>query len=125
MKAFLRKLRNDRKGIALEMAIMLLVITFALSALVLTTSLLQHNKKVRAENQLPRTVALEQIGEAFCAGTAAGTDPSQWIGQYPDYTITVDGLKLTVSAKDSDALLLSVELRQEGDRYTVIQWSYN
>lgn len=125
MKAFFLKLKNDRKGVALEMAITLLMVTFALSTLVLTTSLLQHSKKVKAEKEMPRSVALEQIGEAFCAGTAAGIDPSQWTGKYPDYTITVDGLKLTVTQSNADTVLLTVELQKEGSRYTVIQWSYN
>lgn len=125
MKAFLHKLKNDRRGVALEMAITLLVITFALSTLILTTSLLQHSKKVSAENEMPRTVILEQIGETFCAATAAGKDPGEWSGAYPDYKITVDALKLTVSELDSDTVLLTVELKHEDRKYTVIQWSYN
>lgn len=125
MKAFLHKLKNDRRGVALEMAITLLMVTFALSTLVLTTSLLQHSKKVRAENEMPRAVALEQIGQKFCAGTVAGIDPSQWVDAYPDYEITVDGLTLTVSEKDSDSVLLTVVLQQDGTDFTVIQWSYN
>ncbi len=125
MKAFLHKLKNDRRGVALEMAITLLVVTFALSTLVLTTSLLQHSKKVRAEDHLPRTIILEQIGESFCAGTAAGIDPSQWSGAYPDYDITVNGLKLTVFEKDSDTVLMTVELMHEDGKYTVFQWNCN
>lgn len=125
MKAFLHKLKNDRRGVALEMAITLLVVTFALSTLVLSTSLLQHSKKVKAENEMPRTAVLEQIGEAFCANTAAGKAPSQWSGAYPDYKITVEGLTLTVSERDSDTVLLTVVLQQNGTDFTVIQWSYN
>ncbi len=125
MKAFLHKLRHDRRGIALEMAITLLVVTFALSTLVLSTSLLQHSRKVAVEDEIPRNVILEQIGESFCAATAAGKPTSQWSAAYPDYQITVDGLKLTVSLPDSDTALLTVELKHEGGKYTVTQWSYN
>ncbi|MBQ7330450.1 MAG: hypothetical protein IJW94_01480 [Oscillospiraceae bacterium] len=125
MKAFLHKLRHDRRGIALEMAITLLVVTFALSTLVLSTSLLQHSRKVAVEDEIPRNVILEQIGESFCAATAAGKDVNQWSAAYPDYKITVNGLKLTVSLPDSDTALLTVELKHEGGKYTVTQWSYN
>ena len=125
MKAFLHKLKNDRRGVALEMAIILLVLTFALSTLVLTTSLLQHSKKVKAENEMPQTVALEQIGQSFCAGIAAGQVPDQWHGTYLGYSITVDGLTLTVSQKDSGTVLLTVVLQQEGTNFTVVRWSYN
>lgn len=123
MKVFLLKLKNDRRGVALEMAITLLMVTFALSTLVLTTSLLQHSQKLRAEKQMPNTVVLAQIGETFCNATAAGKDPAEWSAAYPDYTITVDGLKLTVCEKDSDAVLLTVELEYADGKYTVIQWN--
>lgn len=129
MKAFLHKLKNDRRGVALELAIVLLVVTFALSTLVLATSLLQHSQKTHAENALPRSIVLEQIGEAFCSATAAGIDPSEWMGAYPDYTITVDALVLTVSQRDpetgSDTILLTVELTYADGKYTVAQWRYN
>ena len=123
MKAFLLKLKNDRRGVALEMAITLLMVTFALSTLVLTTSLLQHSKKIAAEKQMPRTVALEQIGQRFCTATAAGQNPAEWSAAYPDYTVTVDGLTLTVCEKDSDTVLLTVVLEYADGKYTVIQWN--
>lgn len=129
MKAFLHKLRRDRRGVALEMAITLLMVTFALSTLVLSTSLLQHSRKVAVENETPRNVILEQIGQSFCAATAARKNVNQWSADwsaaYPDYDIAAQGLKLTVSLPDSDTVLLTVELKHENGKYTVTQWSYN
>ena len=125
MTAFLHKLKNDRRGVALEMAITLLVVTFALSTLVLTTSLLQHSKKVQADNQLPRTVALEQISEAFCVATASGDRTHDWAAAYPDYLMDIsdNGLTLTVSDKNSGTVLLILELEQNDGKYTVVQWN--
>ena len=118
---FLNKLRHDRRGVALELALLLLVVTFALSTLVLTTSLLQHSKKLGAEKTLTQGIALEQIGADFCAAASAG----EWTEKYPDYTITVDGLTLTVTAKDSEEVLLTVELTRADGRYTVTKWQTN
>ena len=125
LRKFLSKLTSDRRGAALEMALMLLVVTFALSTLILTTSLLQHNKKVRTEDAMNENILLEQIGQDFCTAILQGTDDS-WKDRYPDYLITIEDTTLTVCDKETDAILLNVVLTATGSgSYTITKWNKN
>ena len=120
MKTFLK----SRRGVAIEMAIMMTVVMFALSTLVLTTALLQHGRKVRAEQSMTRGIVLDQIGEDFCAAVA-GNAGDAWKAPYlEDYNIEVLGKTLLVTDKDSEELLLRIVLTQTGaNSYTVKEWT--
>lgn len=122
----MKKFLADRRGAGLEMAIMLAVVTFALSTLVLTTALLQHNRMLRAERSMTQGIVLEQIGEDFCAAVAQNAG-NAWVAPYrEDYGITVEGTTLTVTDKASGSTLLKVVLTDAGDgRYTVTEWTKN
>lgn len=120
----MRKFLRNRRGAALEMAILMSVVTFALSTLVLTTALLQHNRKLRAEQSMTRGIVLEQIGEDFCNAVAQNADDAWQAVYQQDYTITAHGLTLVVTDKDTEELLLRIVLTRDGeDRYTVAEWT--
>jgi len=125
LRHFLRKLRRDRKGVAIEMAIMMVVITFALTTLVLTTSLLMYTKQTNAEVHMAESAVLEQIGRSFCDAVARGDTEHTWIDLYPDYTITLDALTLTVAEKDGAEVRLTVELSNTDGVYTIVKWNQN
>lgn len=120
----MKKFLKDRRGAALEMAIMLSVVTFALSTLVLTTSLLQHSRKVRAEKNMTQGIVLEQIGEDFCAAVARNAGDT-WADAYrEDYDIAIEGTVLTVTDPETGEVLLKVVLTKTGDNsYTVTEWN--
>lgn len=122
LKGFFKKLCADRKGAAMEMAIMLLIVTFSLSTLVLSTSLLQYTRQLRAGEEMVRSIELEQIGETFCTAVSESAEHT-WINRYPDYDIAVDALTLTVTDPESGSILLTVELTEQDGKYTVTQWS--
>jgi len=120
----MRRFLKSRRGAAMEMAILMSVVTFALSTLVLTTALLQHNRKLRAERSMTQGIVLDQIGEDFCNATVRGAG-SAWQTPYQeDYNIVVMGKTLLVTEKDSEELLLRIVLTQTGaDSYTVTEWT--
>lgn len=120
----MRKFLRSRRGAALEMAIMMSVVMFALSTLVLTTALLQHGRKTRAERSMTQGIVLDQIGEDFCAAKV-GKIGADWQTPYQeDYDIAVFDKTLLVTHKDSEELLLRVVLTQVGEnRYTVKEWT--
>ena len=115
---------KSRRGAALEMAIMMSVVTFALSTLVLTTALLQHGRKVRAERSMTQGIVLDQMGEDFCAAKV-GKIGADWQTPYQeDYDIAVFDKMLLVTDKDSGELLLRVVLTQTSEGcYTVKEWT--
>lgn len=115
----MRKLAR-RKGAAIEMAIMVLVFTMAMSIVILTTSLLQHSEQVQLKEEMSRHVVLEQIGEDFCA--AAGQEHT-WVSKYPEYDITINGLEMSVKKTDSENTLLRVSLENDGGAYRILTWN--
>ena len=109
-----------KKGAAIEMAIMVMVVTVSMSIVILTTALLQHNKQLRAKEEMGRSVVLEQIGQDFCA--AAGDANHLWVAKYPDYEITIDGLHLSAKKVGGETTLLRVSLENDGGIYRILIW---
>ena len=118
----MKKLLKSRRGIALEMAITLIMVTFALSTLILTVAMLQHTEQQAAERELEETILLEQMGEDFCRSVIDGTGTG-WVNAYPEeYTIEINDLTLTVMEKESGELLMTVELASASEGYTIVKW---
>ena len=120
----MRERIKSRKGAALEMAILLTVVTFALSTLILTVSLLQHGKRVQAKAELEESILLEQIGEAFCQSATAGWEDS-WKESYPEkYVIEIDetACQLTVTEKKSGEVILEVQIELGPEGYRITEW---
>lgn len=115
-----QKRMASRKGAAVELAIMVMVLTVSLSIILLTTSLLQHSKQLRLLEEMERSMVLEQIGEDFIA--AANEPEHNWIAGYPDYEITINGLEMSVKKKNSDRTLLRVCLENDAGAYRITVW---
>ena len=120
----LRARLSDRKGVAIEMAMLVMVVLFSFSILITTTALLHHDKKTKAETELAHTVAMEQIAYDFCA--AAGSGNNSWTTKYPDYEFEFEfpegGLKMSVKEEDSETVLLCLSLEKDGDTYRISSW---
>jgi len=86
----MKKKLLDRRGVAIELAILMIVICFALSVLVMSTSLLQHEKKLRMENRLKQSIALEQLGQDFLSAVSKGNIESWTPEMYGDSSVTID-----------------------------------
>lgn len=111
---------KNRKGAAIELAIMVMVITVSLSIVILTTALLHHSKQVKARTELRHTIALEQIGDAFCA--TAGQAEHLWVADYPEYEISIDGLQMSVKEVGGTKTLLQVSLEHHNGAYRILVW---
>ena len=117
----LRKKLSDRKGAGMELALLVIITVLTLSVLILTTSMLQHSKHRYAEEQLEHIVALEQIGEDFCAKQGE-TDEAlkNWFEtRYPAYDFTVADGTLAVCKADTEEVLLTVQIADN----TITQWN--
>ena len=123
MKKFSFRRLNHRKGASIELALTLLVVTFSLSTLILTTSFLVHKRQSLAENEMEQMIAFEQIGADFIEGVKSGRGTS-WTDNYPDYDITVNNLRLSVTEFGEDEILFDAELVDNGDgTYSIIKWN--
>ncbi len=114
---------NRRKGAAIELAVTLLVVTFSLSTLILTTTFLVHRRQMVAEEEIKNQIVFEQIGEDFIKAVKTGSGTA-WTNNYPDYDINVSNLKLSVKEAGEDEILFDAELKDNGDgTYSIIKWN--
>lgn len=110
----------DRKGVAIEMAMLVMVVLFSFSVLLTTTALLHHDKREKAQKGVAQTVVMEQIAYDFCA--SAGTGEDSWVEKYPDYEVSVSPMELTVKEKDTKTVLLHVTLQNDAGTYRILLW---
>jgi len=111
------------------MAILLLVVVVAFSALLVSVSMMQIGKLDRATEKLEERMVLEQIGEDFCGQP----DVDYALGDaYTQYSAEVaendDGSVVTLQVCPSEGgqPVLTVELtaNDDGTSYTVTKWLY-
>lgn len=111
-----RRILKNKKGIALENAILFMLVVFSFCALITSVTLSGHNQ-IRLERIiLENKVAIEQIGEDFLAGDTAETLNTK----YEKYTCEVSENTLTVKNTDDTVVLYIVK---DGKR--IVQWRYS
>ena len=130
---FLKKICRDRRGMAMEMAMLVMVVTFALGTLMVTVALMQNNSVSAIERDFNEKVELEQIGENFCKRIEAQTK-----GETPDFEglllenlekkydydvdADVDAFDLFVRDVNTDDILMTVGVKKVGEAYEIVKW---
>ncbi len=66
----IKKLLYDRKGVAIELAILMTMVCLAVTTIVLSAALLQYENKVQAEQRMEENIIFEQIVEAWLQNTS-------------------------------------------------------
>ena len=130
---FLKKICKDRRGMAMEMAMLVMVVTFALGTLMVTVALMQNNSVSAIKKDFNEKVALEQIGEDFCKrieAQAKAETPnfegllSENLEKKYDYDVDadVDAFVLFVRDVNTDDLLMTVGVKKVGEAYEIVKW---
>ena len=130
---FLKKICKDRRGMAMEMAMLVMVVTFALGTLMVTVALMQNNSVSAIEKDFNEKVELEQIGEDFCKRIEAqneGETPnfegllSENLEKKYDYDVDadVDAFDLFVRDVNTDDILMTVGVKKVGEAYEIVKW---
>ena len=124
---------KSKRGIALENAILFLIITFSLCALVLTFTIIGRYQSQIERALLEQKVALEQIGEDFLADNLSvfENNPEYKYGDYR-YRVEEEGDLETLSvyhSANADKVLLYVEIRvtveNSNRQVNVLKWRYS
>ncbi|MBQ8449124.1 MAG: hypothetical protein IJX27_09385 [Clostridia bacterium] len=123
----MKKIKNilkSKRGIALENAILFLITTFTLCALLTTFTLIGRYQSNIENTVLKRKVAVEQIGEDFVAGKLKATDA------YDNYSYvkSTEGNKEILKVfheSNTSKILLYVELSVNEGAVIVTKWQYN
>ncbi len=117
------KLIKSKRGIAIENAIVFMIVIFTLCALLTSLSLLGHYQTRIEKTSLLRDVEIEQIGEDYLASVRSGTNLSE---EYENYVYEVSGDTLTVYAdEDKTTTVLYVEASLENGEVNVRVWRYS
>ena len=82
----MKKKLLDRRGAAIELAIMMMVFSIFITTIVLTTALLQNTYKAKAELGIKQDIFLEQLGEDFKNAVLNG-NLNDWEIEYDGVTI--------------------------------------
>lgn len=109
--SLMNKKRNGRCGMAIELAMFVMVVTFALSILLTTFALMQVDRRNVELSDTKEKIALEQIGEDYLVAVKSGklSNLSEDQGDYIIKTKTSE--KLVVCNKTDDEIALTVEMQ--------------
>ena len=132
----LKQLLKSKQGIAIENAIMFMLVIFLICFLVTNLALIGHHQTQLESATLQRKLEIDQIGEDFIAYIKAGEKAEgfldtneNYVGlQLTDYEITTDdgisyNKRLIVHHKKFETeRLLYVELTESGE---IVQWTYS
>lgn len=129
---------RNKKGVVIELAMMIMLVVFTLASLIATTSMLQGRQRISIEKSLANHLEVDPIGESFCGlfkdGVLEESEVNALIARFSAYLIEVDGdaseYLLTVDSipavgSDNTAKrLLTVVVTNQNSNYVVTQWKY-
>ena len=121
----LRQMLKSKRGMALENAILFMLIIFTLCALLTSLTLLGHYQVKIEKMTLQQDIEIEQIGEDYLASVKAKTTFEQ---TYTNYAYEVGGNALTVWRKtdENKKAVLYVEAELTADEeLNVNVWRYS
>lgn len=129
---------RNKKGVVIELAMMIMLVVFTLASLIATTSMLQVRQRISIEKSLANHLEVDPIGESFCGlfkdGVLEESEVNALIARFSAYLIEVDGdaseYVLTVDtipafgSDDTAKRLLTVVVTNQNPNYVVTQWKY-
>ena len=119
---FLKKICRDRRGMAMEMAMLVMVVTFALGTLMVTVALMQNNSVSAIKKDFNEKVVLEQIGEDFCRQVEKGALNAEILSSEYDVSIDAENLVLVAKKKDSGKIAMTVDIDVKDNTYEIVKW---
>ena len=118
VKHCLRNKNARRRGLGIEIALLVLLAAVALSALLVSTAMLERNNLRDSETVTLERLALDQIGEDFLAGKITAD------GEYRGYIVEPYGEKNLRVFLESDGIrLLKLDVLTNGGK--VAGWTYH
>ncbi len=111
----MRRILRSKRGVAIEGAILFVVVLMTFSILMTTVVMTAHSRANLAERQMNDRLALEQIGEYFISGTLNDSDFADY------YRVATDANTLHLKKSESGRTVLYIE--KLGNVATV--WRYS
>ena len=131
MKDFFKKIITSKKGVAIELAIGVLLLSVAFCMLILNFTVYQNNNKKRVEKSTGESVELMQITDDFCRLIKGEVTEENFNEKFSNsygekyvYELDKSEEKPTLkikSLKGEQILLIELE-KSYGNGYTIIGW---
>jgi hypothetical protein len=121
----MKQILKSKRGIALESAVLFMLIIFSLCALLTSLSLIGHYQLKIEKTVLLNDVEIDQIGEDYLASLKSGEE--KFTESYENYEYKVDGNALTVWRKNDRerSTVLYVEAEVNGEQVDILKWRYS
>lgn len=119
---FLKKICKDRRGVAMEMAMIVMVVVFALGALMVSVALMQSSRVRSIKNSFDERLVLEQLGEDFCKHVATGNINAAELSGIYSVSIDTEDLVLIAKDKKSGEIAMTVDIDVEDKTYEIVKW---
>lgn len=120
-----RFIKNSRKGAAVELALLIIFVTVAMSSLIVTFSSMGSFKTKKALEDLSANVLLDSVADDYIGHLLSGNGQS---------FESVDGVEIVESNVEGDVVFfslavesgqtLSVRLIKNGTSYKILEWKY-
>ncbi|MBO4861134.1 MAG: hypothetical protein J5530_06280 [Clostridia bacterium] len=113
---------KNKKGIAIETAVFMMIIIFALCTLIVTITLYSRQHSIKANNDFINRVNLDKVGEKFIAALRNNdADSFAFDGKY---SIISDGNERILTVYDDNGkVVLNVVAEPDGGNYIIKRWS--
>ena len=132
-KRFYHSLKStlvSRRGLGVELALLVLMVVFSLSGLLVSTALLEKNHLEQERTALQQRIELDALGEEFCK------TPTSWTLHHEHFTSQIqhddenNRIAMHIYLKSDDPetpgpCVLTIVLKDNGGNcYTVEQWTH-
>lgn len=131
---YLNTKSKRRRGLAIELALLVMILLSAFSILIVNTALLQNSHKTANDTKFKERITLSEIGEDFCSAVKNGEDMITWQESVTSFnaiankSTSFDGtLGATLTLYDHEGtLLMSVALSAKPtEPYKITEWTYH
>ena len=106
----------------MEMAMLVMAVTFALGILMVTVALMQNNSVSAIQKDFNEKLELEQIGENFCNQVATVNINAAELSDIYDVSIDEEDLILVAKKKDSGDIAMTIDIDVKDNTYEIVKW---
>ena len=106
----------------MEMAMLVMAVTFALGTLMVTVALMQNNSVSAIKKDFNEKVVLEQIGEGFCKQVETGNINAAGLSDIYDVSIDKKEPILVAKKKDSGDIAMTIDIDVKDNTYEIVKW---
>ena len=121
MRRIINTIRSKR-GIAIELAIFVILLTTALSIILIANAMQESNISADAKEDLKDKITVSEIGEMAVAQRESGGESYEITMSEDDtYTVyrTINGNEETLTVTKDDETIITIKLNEEG---RILSW---